>query len=173
MLALAGCTDEPDDGRLALETAAPRWQHDGLAMRAGIVFEPSTPMREALARGVNLHLAVTTRMARRFGPVALTEATRTESLEISFLPLTEQWVLDDGRERRTFARLWMLLEALQAPRDWPTGLEPRQLGHAAWQVQIRARFDRGRLPSPMRLPALLSPAWRLGTQWHTWQFEQS
>jgi hypothetical protein len=149
------------------------WQDGRLAIRSGIAFEPSSEMREALTRGVRLRLEVATRVSRRFGPIALESESRRYPIEISYLPLTEEWRIEATDSSERYPRLWLLLDALAAPRSFDTGLESDALGLQAWQVQVRVRFDRDVLPPPMHLPALLSPQWRLKSEWHTWQFDAS
>lgn len=149
------------------------WQDGRLEVRSGIRFEPSAEMREALTRGVRLRLEVTTRLSRRLGPVALERETRRYPIEIRYLPLTEEWQMEQSNRTERYPRLWLLLDALATAHDFDTGLESSMLGDHAWQAQIQVRLDRDALPPPMHLPALLSPQWRLKSAWHTWQFEAS
>ncbi len=172
-LCCAGCGTEPETGgRLEMHPEL-LWQEDRLIIRSGIAFEPSSEMREALTRGVHLRLEVATRISRRLGPIALETETRRYPIEISYLPLTEEWQIDANDQTELHPRLWLLLDALAAVRSFDTGLKSKMLDGHGWQVQIRVRFDRDVLPPPMHLPALLSPQWRLRSPWHTWQFEAS
>lgn len=173
MLCCAGCSVEPGaQGQLELAPEAV-WQDGRLEIRSGIGFEPSSEMREALTRGVHLRLEVATRTSRRFGPIALETNIQRYPIEISYLPLTEEWQIEAMGRSERYPRLWLLLDALATPRNFATGLESDDLGEHAWQVQARVRFDRDVLPPPMHLPALLSPQWRLKSEWHTWQFAAS
>ena len=149
------------------------WRERMLEIEAGIRFEPSPPMREALESGVDLQLEVVTRISRRRGPIALVESERRHPVTIRFLPLTEQWQLKFEQQQRNFTRLWLLLDALAEKRSYATGLTREQARGSAWQIQVRARFNRAALPPPMHLPSLLSPQWRLAGAWHTWQLEAS
>jgi hypothetical protein len=171
MLCCAGCSSETSD-RLAL---SPRtdWRAGELTIVSPVRFEPTAAMREALARGVDLHLDVQTRVSRRLGPVAWRVAGRQHPVRIRFLPLTEQWELDIAGSRETFPRLWLLLDALAEPRRFGTGFTRAQSEGGDWQIQVRARFDRSALPAPMHLPSLLSAQWRLTSQWHTWRLDAS
>jgi len=171
MLCCAGCNaDSANRGRLEMNPEA-IWQDGRLGIRSGIAFDPPDEMREALTRGVRLQLEVTTRLSRRFGPIALESATRRYPIQISYLPLTEEWQIEASEATERYPRLWLLLDALSAPRSYATGLEADAPAARTWQVQVRVRLDRDALPPPMHLPALLSPQWRLRSSWHTWQFD--
>jgi hypothetical protein len=172
MLSCAGCSSDPADGelRLAPDTG---WASGELIITSPIRFQPTPPMREALARGVDLQIAVVTRISRRLGPVAWQVERRRHPVRIRFLPLTEQWAVETADRRETFPRLWLLLDALDRPQAFATGFTRAQAGDADWQVQVRATFDRSALPSPMHLPSLLSSQWRLSSPWHTWRIDAS
>lgn len=149
------------------------WRGETLEVDAGVAFEPTAIMREALESGVDLQLEIVTRVSRRMGPIALLEEERHHPITIRFLPLTEQWQLEIDAMQTNFPRLWLLLDALEQVRAYATGLTQEQARGNAWQVQARARFNREALPSPMHLPALVSPDWRLAGAWHTWQIDAS
>ncbi|MDX1625195.1 MAG: DUF4390 domain-containing protein [Wenzhouxiangellaceae bacterium] len=171
--ACAACSPaEPESGHLRLDPVA-TWEDGRVEIRTGIDFEPTPAMREALAHGVDLVIDVTTRVSRRMGPVARETDRRTERWRIRYLPLIEQWQLvhdGDAETAQNHPRLWLLLRDLAEPRTYLTGLQADALDDGAWQVQIRVRFNREALPSPMHLPTLMSPDWRLGGPWHSWQF---
>lgn len=173
----AGCADQGAarsavDGRLEIDPSLV-WRGETLEIDAGVVFEPTSIMREALESGVDLQLEVITRASRRMGPIALVEEERHHALTIRFLPLTEQWQLEVESVRINFPRLWLLLDALEQERSYATGLTRKRAAGDAWQVQARARFNREALPSPMHLPSLVSTDWRLSGPWHTWQIDAS
>jgi hypothetical protein len=172
MLLCAGCGGEPADGGLFLEPTA-EWRNGELEIVSPLRIEPTPPMREALARGVDLEFDVVTRVSRRLGFFAWLVEQRHHPVRIRFLPLTEQWELDAAGRRETFPRLWLLLDALEQPRRFGTGFVRDRADRGEWQVQVRARFDRTALPSPMHLPSLLSPQWRLASPWHTWRLGAS
>lgn len=130
-------------------------------------------MREALESGVDLQLEIVTRVSRRLGPIALPGEKRSHPVTLRFLPLTEQWQMETGGEQTNYPRLWLLLDALEQTRTFETGLTRAGAGDAGWQVRARVKFNREALPSPMHLPSLLSPQWRLAGAWHTWRIEAS
>lgn len=149
------------------------WRGESLDIDAGVSFDPTAIMREALESGVDLQIEIVTRVSKRIGPVALIEEERRHPITMRFLPLTEQWQLEIDAVQTNFPRLWLLLDALQQTRTYATGLTRERVGGDDWQVQARARFNREALPSPMHLPSLVSPDWRLAGAWHTWQLDAS
>jgi len=170
-LASAGCSPQTGNhGRLALDPTM-EWRGERLVIVTGLEFEPGDAMREALARGVALEIQVVVRRSRSFGPLRLPAGNEVHSFRIQSLPLTRQWQLlsDSGTARH--ARLWLLLDALAEPRDITTGIERTDLDAAHWHVEVQARFNRAALPSPMRLPTLLSSQWRLTSRKHQWPIE--
>ncbi|MGK7296455.1 MAG: DUF4390 domain-containing protein [Candidatus Wenzhouxiangella sp. M2_3B_020] len=173
----AGCTDQgaggqSTAGRLEIDPNM-IWRGESLDIDAGVSFDPTAIMREALESGVDLQIEIVTRVSKRIGPVALIEEERRHPITMRFLPLTEQWQLEIDAVQTNFPRLWLLLDALQQTRTYATGLTRERVGGDDWQVQARARFNREALPSPMHLPSLVSPDWRLAGAWHTWQLDAS
>lgn len=149
------------------------WRGESLEIDAGVAFDPTAIMREALESGVDLQLDLVTRVSRRMGPIALLEEERHHPITIRFLPLTEQWQLEVETIQTNFPRLWLLLDALEQARAFPTGLTRNKARGDVWQVQARVRFNREALPSPMHLPSLVSSDWRLAGAWHTWHIDAS
>jgi len=174
-LVCAGCSDgggNTADGRLEIDPSMV-WRGEALDIDAGVAFDPTAIMREALESGVDLELEIVTRVSRKMGPIALIEEERRHPITIRFLPLTEQWQLEIDAIQSNFPRLWLLLDALQQGRSYSTGLTRERTRGNSWQVQARARFNREALPSPMHLPSLVSSDWRLAGTWHTWQIDAS
>ena len=173
ILFCAGCRPaDPDVGRLVLDPAA-RWSEDRLLIDTGIDFLPSPAVREALEHGVDLQLDVEIRLARRHGPIAREIGRRSTPLRIRYLPLTEQWQLEENDETQIFPRFWLLREALAEPRSFDSGITRSQADEQPLQLQVRARINRDELPAPRHLPTLFSSEWHLGEPWHAWHFGPS
>ena len=173
MLVCAGCGNPRGlDTGLAVD-ASTDWRGDRLVITAGVDFDPSEAMIEALESGVDLRVDVVTRLSRRFGPVAVLSDQQRHPMRIRFLPLTEQWELERDDGKQTFPRRWLLLEALGQPRSFETGLTRERIDDGRWQIQVRAEFNGTELPPPMHLPALFSPEWRMKSAWATWRIEAS
>ncbi|HIC80425.1 MAG TPA: DUF4390 domain-containing protein, partial [Kiloniellaceae bacterium] len=138
-------------------------------IHSGIDLEHSPAAEQALHQGIPLNLRVDSRIARyrRFWAWLVQE--RRWQWRISYLPLSRQYVLDyPNGDRTTYARLRHLRSALRVSRaftlNYPQSDDPK----ARYQVQIRGYIDIQALPSPLRLPALFSPQWRLNSGWRTW-----
>lgn len=172
IFACAGCTDNNAESALEINPSV-AWRGEMLEIDTGVQFEPTPRMRDALESGVDLQLQVITRVSRNLGPVALKEIERAYPITIRFLPMTEQWQMEIDNRQFNFPRIWLLLEALTQARGYATGLTRERASDGAWQVQVRVRFNREALPSPMHLPSLISPQWRLAGKWHTWQLGDS
>lgn len=132
-----------------------------LAANLRIAFSPV--MLEALERGIPLRLAFT---LRREGRGATLSAR--PSLTLRYAPLAQAFLLvDDGGATRAFASRTQMLAALDRvrlplPRDWADA-------PAGARYELRLRLDDAALPGPLRLPALVSRAWRLATPEHAWR----
>ncbi len=171
VLLLAACASQ-SEGDWLIELVEPRLERDaeGYDLVAGIRFEPSPAMVEALERGVTLTIAVQTRATG--GPVFVPgfDRIRKHRLEISYLPLSRHYQLvylrDDSHS--SYPRLSMLINALEGAEPWSVKLEGDELERGPWRVQARAELDRSRLPSPMRLPSWLDPQWRVRSTWQEW-----
>lgn len=172
ILCCAGCRTTPADGELALDPTV-RWSGDELLIETGIRFEPTPAIREALEHGVDLQIDLDVRLARRFGPVGHEIETRTRAIRIRYLPLLEQWQIEEQATTQTFPRFWLLREALAEPRILQTGLTRSAIEDRPLQIQVRARVNRDALPPPMHLPTLFSAQWHPGGQWHAWHFDPS
>jgi len=89
---------------------------------------------------------------------------------IQYLPLSEHYRLSgpEPGDVRNYPRLRHALAALgDVELDFRTG--PLAPGH--YELRTRLRLDNGRMPAPMRLPALLSVRWQHDSEWSTWPFD--
>lgn len=170
----AGCGPERAD-RYGLELLEPdaAWHDRGLVIKTALSMELSRAARDALEHGVPLVITIQTRVSRVHGFFARPRKSRSLSLELRYLPLSRHYQLTmlDSGSKRSFPRLWMLLDALEAPLDLDTGMQRADLSEGDWQAQVRAYLDIGKLPSPMQLPAWFSSQWRLSSEWTTWRID--
>lgn len=74
-------------------------------------------------------------------------------------------------ERRTFFRRDAALNAWASITDHAMIRRSRLLGGADHELQLRARLDPDALPYPLRTVALVSPEWRLTSEWYTWPLD--
>lgn len=118
-------------------------------------------MLAALDQGIPLVLELA--LEGRDESHALHERT---TLELSYLPLAEQYVIVDAAGSRSFARRTQLLAALDRVRV-PLDVSWASLAPDA-RYELRIALDQTHLPGPLRLPALLSREWRLAGTEHSW-----
>lgn len=174
ILLCAGCgRDEPARYGLSLLEPSAAWQDRKLVIETALDMNLSRAARDALEHGVPLIITMETRISRVHGFFARAAETTTRSLELRYLPLSRHYQLTllDSGQRRSYPRLWMLLDALEEPLELVTGADRAKFGQGTWQAQVRAYLDIGRLPSPMRLPAWFSSQWRLSSEWTTWRID--
>lgn len=129
--------------------------------------ELSGAMIEALNNGVDLVLQWQLELRRpgRWWDATLVADRR--DLRLSYHSLSGRYLLSGLDEPRNFTTLDSLLTAI-GRTSAVIGVTPPQTpaGESFWR--LRARLDRTELPPPLRLPAWLSPAWRVNSPWHRW-----
>lgn len=130
---------------------------------AGLRLRPSSQMLEALDRGVPLTLRFELRTE---GATPTFDSVRR--IELRYLPLAQQYQLRDmhSGQMRYFARQPQLLAALDRVR---LPLDAAWADVAEGTVcTLSLMLDVDALPAPLRLPALLSPPWRMKPPEHRW-----
>ncbi len=171
ILLCAGCRSESSEWAIELVNPMPSWADGELVITAGVNWQPSPAVIEALEHGVVVPLRVTTRSSRHHGWIAMQDRDRNHRFELRYLPLVRSYQVTElktGRQEN-FPRLGMAVEALSTRRSWATGLGRNEAAQRDWQVEIRAELDRSRLPSPMRLPVWFDPEWQARSPWHGWR----
>ena len=124
----------------------------------------------ALERGIPLTLRIHFRARRDSWLPGNTIAATEHVYEMAYLPLSEHYSLTDMAtgEQQTFPRLRYLVSSLSTQEQvMPLG----DLAPGNYLIEVRAELDLRKLPAPMRLPARISPEWRLSTDWHSWLFD--
>ncbi|MFV8836296.1 DUF4390 domain-containing protein [Aquisalimonas sp.] len=131
----------------------------------------SREAEEALQSGVPLQLELQIRVTqprRWWWDAELAEfSVRTELL---YHALSRRYVVlnHETGERRTFFRRDAALNA------WASVASRKVIAHEQldsgerYVLHLRARLDTDRLPHPLRTVALVSPEWRLVSEWYTW-----
>lgn len=162
-LALAGCMGPQETGNaLSVRSASIINTVSGPVLQLSLDCELGETLLDALDHGIPLTFAV----HLRSDDDAL-QATRR--VEMRYFPLSRRYVLRDGDRSdiiRSAVAPAYLVDALAALRisidrqigDIPAGTH--------WQVDVT--LERNALPGALRLPALLSPDWRLSTREFTW-----
>ena len=162
-LLLAACIGPRDTGNsLSVRSASVINTIDGPVLQLSLDCELGETLRDALDHGIPLTFAV----HLRSDDDAL-QATRR--VEMRYFPLSRRYVLRD-RDRSDIIRSAIapayLVDALASLRisidrqvdDIPAGTR--------WLVDVR--LERNALPGALRLPALLTYAWRLKTKEFEW-----
>jgi hypothetical protein len=128
----------------------------------------SPQARDALEHGVDLTIRFD--MDLREGGSMIRRATDSRRYVISYLPLSRRYELrgPQGTRPQTFPRLRHLLSELDRVN---LVLATGPLTAGEYELRVRVRMDKQRLPAPMRLPALLSAQWRHDSEWSTWPFD--
>jgi len=169
------CQPEPEPAQtVAFDLLDPRpvWIGEELQFNTALHWRPDDEVVNALHHGVVIPLEVSVRISRHHGLVASEDRSHHHRFEIRYLPLLRDYEVWDVRadERTLYPRLAILTRALSRRRQFSTGLSRSDVAERRWQVQLRAKLDRSRLPSPMRLPVWFDARWRAEGPWHTWVF---
>ena len=127
----------------------------------------SEPMAEALNNGVDLVLEWELELREPGRLWGTTLAADRHALNLSYHSLSRRYLLTGLDEPRNFASLASLLAAVGRTSTLVAITPPENQGaNSTWR--IRARLDRSGLPPPLRLPAWVSPAWRVQSDWYEW-----
>ncbi|MFZ2236584.1 MAG: DUF4390 domain-containing protein [Dokdonella sp.] len=162
-LALAGCMGPRETGNLlSVRSASIINTISGPVLQLSLDCELGETLRDALDHGIPLTFVVRVR-----SDDDRWQATRR--VEMRYFPLSRRYVLRD-RDRSDIIRSAVapayLVDALAALRiaidhqidDVPNGVR--------WHVDVS--LERNALPGALRLPALLTRAWRLKTKEFEW-----
>lgn len=131
----------------------------------------SPEAEEALESGVPLQLQLQVRVTkprRWWWDAELTEfSVRNELL---YHALSRRYVVHNHEtgERRTFFRRDAALNAWASVAGRQVIAHQRLDSGERYELHLRARLDTDRLPHPLRTVALVSPEWRLVSEWYTW-----
>ncbi len=136
---------------------------DGAQLDLALDCRLNGPMSDALEHGIPITLRID--LAADAQPARLRER---REIELRYFPLTRRYQLRDlhGRSERNFSAYGALIDALGALRV-PVPAEFADLA-AGTRLRVRVGLDHSALPGPLRLPAILEPAWRLVAPEHAW-----
>ena len=128
----------------------------------------SNAVEQALNKGVTIPLKATAHIIK-LGLINRDIEDHGHRWEIRYLPMSEHYILRDMRsgEESSYARL---RHALAQLNHIDVELRPGELQAGEYRIEARIILDRRRLPAPMRLPALVSSAWQLKSDWYQWPF---
>lgn len=161
-IALSACVRGPD----ALVVQGATLAGGRLELRSD--WHADAQVLDALDHGIALSFAIHLRaQAPAWFGWQRTVAQRVRRVQLRYFPLVRAYQLrdlDDGSVRNYSARAQALaaLADLRLPlSDWNA--------HDAQRFEVRIALDRDALPGALRLPALLSRAWRVDSADFAWQ----
>lgn len=164
-VALGACTGS-DSG---LEVRASRLERTAgqchLSIRLAYDFPP--PVLTALQNGVPITILVQARIQRpQAWPWASTVSFDARRFVLSQHTLTGQYLVQSSfdDQQQSLPNLEAALGMMQSINAWPLAPCPDP-DSADLQYGVRARLALDDLPAPLRLTAMLSPAWRMDTGW--------
>jgi hypothetical protein len=159
--------DEPGFAVLDVYTAL----KDGVyLLSADIEYRLGERPKEALRSGVPLTVRVTMEVAerRRFLWDRVV-ATLEQGYRLSYHDLSRQYQVENLNTsvRESFPSVEAALASMGRLRDFP--LIDRELldEDERYLVNLQAELDIEALPAPLRPVAYVSPAWHLGSRWHS------
>jgi len=135
-------------------------------LRLSITGDPE----EALSKGIGLTLIVETELQRAsLAALFFGIEKREERFQIEYQGLSNRFQLTRLRDgsKDDFATLSETLGSIErysARHPLPEGVTPRD----RLQIRLRVTLDRGALPGPLRLIALVLEDWRLDSSWSRW-----
>ena len=167
---LLGTADSYAEG-ITIEYANGRMKDSFYQVDASINYELSETVLEALAHGIALRFDITVEIERERKWVwdkNLSNAILSYTLE--YLPLTNSYLVINmiTGERIQLQDLNEALRVLGKIENFPviseTELDPTQSYNCFIQSELRIRT----LPLPLQPLALISPSWKLSSQWYEW-----
>jgi hypothetical protein len=141
-------------------------------LNAVIDYDLTTPVREALLNGVELVFDVDIAVLQDHMWWWDTDvAGLGQSYRLSYHALSRQFLVENLNTgvQRTFPDLSSALHHQGIVRELPLIDASLLDKDHTYTASLRAQLALNELPLPIRMRAYLSPAWRLGSGWYTWQ----
>ncbi len=147
----------------------------GIYVNARFDVELSRDAEEALQSGVPLRLEMQLRVTRPRGWWWWDAELVDESMyaELRYHALSRRYVVihEAAQERRTFFRRDAALNAWASIAGYRVIERDRLDPDSRYILHLRARLDASSLPYPLRTVALVSPEWRLTSEWYEWPLD--
>jgi hypothetical protein len=147
-----------------------------LFVDADLAISPSAEVIEAMRNSIALHLVVEADIVepREWLPDR-TLAEGERHLRLEYHALSRTWMVTDlsVRETHTFSDLAGALNSLSRIRAWRLADRSvladgdRRLG------RMQVRLEINKLPLPLRVPALIDPAWDFNSDWFVWNLPEA
>jgi hypothetical protein len=162
---LGGCRTDDEGRRFQVHEVSAKWAAGELLLSIDQKIQLSGKARRALRSGVPLTIMLEVSLREHQSQTRVINLERTFVIE--YLPLSERYqlTLENGANLQTFARLRHLLNALANQKQlFETGALP----NGDYELLVRVRLDRERMPPPMRLPMMFSSGWSHDSSWTAW-----
>lgn len=143
-------------------------------LNAEVDYRLSEVILGALQNGVTLTLQVEVEVQRARNLLWDAELTRlSQRYELRYHALTRQYLVKNLNTavQQAFPTREAALSALGEIKDVPLLDEHLLTPGANYSARLRARLDHSQLPAPLRLTALVSPAWQTASAWYTWPLQ--
>ncbi|MFO7581804.1 DUF4390 domain-containing protein [Guyparkeria sp.] len=138
---------------------------------ADLAISPGEEVIEAMRNSIALNLVVEADIAeprewlwdRRL-------ASGKRRLKLEYHALSRTWMVTDftARETHTFTDLSGAVDSMSRIRAWRLARWEQLEGRERLLGRMRVRLQVNKLPLPLRVPALIDPAWDLSSDWFLW-----
>ena len=155
---------------IVVRSASVKVQGDVFELKVRSEFPVDEQLRTALTSGatVDLDLQVTVERKKRYW---LDKQLVEDNLrrELFLNALSQRYVLKEieSGQQQTFATLEEALAAAGIVESWPVKVEPKLDPDATYEISVRARLRRGRVPSALRALTFWTRYWNR-SEWYTW-----
>ncbi len=143
-------------------------------LNARVDYRLSEVILGALQNGVMLAVQVEVEVERERALLWDAELTRlSQRYELRYHALTRQYLVKNLNTavQQAFPTQAAALSALGEIKNVPLLDEHLLTPGVNYSARLRARLDHSQLPAPLRLTALLSPAWQTASAWYTWPLQ--
>lgn len=140
---------------------------------AEIDYRLSRTVEEALLKGIAVPIVLNIEVDRER---AFLWSETTASLEQRYVlehhALTQQYIVRNANigTQSAYPSLEAAIASLGRVRDLPVIDSNLLTPGEEYSGRVRAAIDINSLPVPLRLLAIVSPEWRLSSEWYEWQF---
>lgn len=161
---------------VTIDAVSHRIENGVYLVDANITFYFSADMSEALRSGIPLFFDFDFKISRErryLWDATLYRLGRRYKLERH--ALANRYILTDliTSERRSYSSFEEALVGLGRLRGVPLGGQSQFERDGTYHAKLRVSLDIESLPAPLRPIAYVSPSWRMGSKWHSWQLKSA
>jgi hypothetical protein len=160
-----------EKGVVEVDRAVTRLSGDDYLLDAQLGISLSSGAREALENNVPLVFDLQIQLVKkhRFWWDAIAAEIR-QSRQLEYHALSLSYVVTDRNtgSRSAYRRLEDALQATGGLRDVVLISREELKDAGVYEVRLRGSLDIESLPTPVRLPAYVSSAWDMDSEWYAW-----